>query len=206
MVIPQIEFWLTSKPWVSGKHSNILNLLVSRNNFYCLQHFIFFLIVTTVQILTIFMIDTRRSLGQCRLSRLVGLPGMWRECKFWAKGFGWDDSFHEFFYICLLYNQGRKELWGWSGWFDWIHKMGHWLFEVFGLSSHKRFAQVMFVGWVSNLGYFVVKIKPFLNKILEISKVTRINLHSMQKYQSQYFIILSSFYEELGYQKSRERF
>ena len=52
---------------------------------------------------------------------------MWREYKLWVKGFGWDD-FHEIFYICLLHNQGQKELSGWSGWFDWINKMGHWLF------------------------------------------------------------------------------
>ena len=35
------------------------------------------------------------------VERLVGLPGMWRKCKFWAKGFGWDDSFYKKFSISV---------------------------------------------------------------------------------------------------------
>ena len=63
------------------------------------------------------------SLGQYRLSRLVGLPGIRRECKFWAKGFGWGEFFTIFFYLSIAYFEVRVD--GLIG----ILKMGHRLFS-----------------------------------------------------------------------------
>ena len=131
-----------------------LNKLLNMNVTY---HFIFisFIVTTTEQILTkrgIYVTHTSKNMAGGP-SYLVCLPlhyitslffvtgllasvswatlwdclGSWGNINFWLRDWGGMIVFHGIFYICLLDNQGRKELWG-CGWFDWIHKIGHSLF------------------------------------------------------------------------------
>ena len=74
--------------------------------------------------------------------------------------------FRDIFYIGLLHNQGRKDLWGRSGRFDWIHKIGHWLFFWGSLIGGIGFWRFFFILFICQLLSFYLDIDVMIKSYI----------------------------------------